>query len=224
MFGLDELVAGYSDGTSLGVLVLVAVVLGLRHATDPDHLAAVSTLIASGGERAPRRAARLGLSWGLGHATSLFAFGVPVVLYGAYLPAPAQRGAETVVGLVIVGLAVSLLLRWRRGAFHEHGTTRARSGREAYGIGLVHGMGGTAGVGILLLSAISSHILALAALAIFALGTAVSMAVASTGLGLTLGGPLHRSFERMAPALGFGSLAFGVWYALAAQGVVPYVF
>src|SRR5436190_6681218 len=115
MFGLDTWLAGFSDGTTLLVVALVAVVLGLRHATDPDHLAAVTTLIAGTEERASRAAARLGLAWGLGHATSLFAFGVPVVLFKAYLPTPVEQAAETSVGLLIVGLAIWLLVRWQRG-------------------------------------------------------------------------------------------------------------
>src|SRR5438093_1251343 len=105
MFGLDNWVVGFSDGTTLVVVALVAVVLGLRHATDPDHLAAVTTLIAGTEERASRAAARLGLAWGLGHATSLFAFGVPVVLFKAYLPERVQQGAETAVGVLIASLA-----------------------------------------------------------------------------------------------------------------------
>src|SRR6185312_16351185 len=76
MFGLDDKIAGLGDGSAFVLLALVAMLLGLRHATDPDHLTAVSTL-AAGEEPDPRGAARLGLAWGLGHATSLFAFGVP---------------------------------------------------------------------------------------------------------------------------------------------------
>src|SRR5436309_9935846 len=113
MFGLDHALAGFSDGTTLLLVVGVALLLGLRHATDPDHLAAVTTLAATDG----RAAARLGLAWGAGHGSSLFAFGLPIVLYRAYLPEAAQQGAETAVGVMIVGLAVSLLVRWRRGAF-----------------------------------------------------------------------------------------------------------
>ena len=86
-------------------------------------------------------------------------------------------------------------------------------------------MGGTAGVGLLLLAAIPSHVVAIAALAVFAFCTAVSMALLSTGFGVALGSaPVRRSFDRLAPALGVSSLAFGVWYALGAQGLVPYVF
>src|SRR5204862_5697832 len=109
----------FSDGTTLAVVLAVSIVLGLRHASDPDHLAAVTTLIASGKERAGRRAAALGLSWGLGHATALFAFGLPVVLYSAYLPEPVQRWAETSVGFVIVALAALVLVRWHQGRYAE---------------------------------------------------------------------------------------------------------
>jgi len=243
MFGLDDKIAGLSDGATLLVVAAVAVLLGLRHASDPDHLAAVTTLIASGKERATRAAARLGFAWGLGHATSLFVFGVPVVLYSAYLPEAVQSAVETSVGFLIVALAVLLLVRWRRGLYrdgsHEHeGETHAhvhsrarrhahatRSACQAYGIGLVHGMGGTAGVGLLLLATIHNHVVAIAALAVFAFCTAVSMALLSTGFGLAVGSaPVRRSFDRIAPALSAVSLGFGVWYALGAQGLVPYVF
>ena len=244
MFGLDDKIASFSDGTTLAVVLAVSILLGLRHASDPDHLAAVTTLVASGKERAGRTAARLGLVWGLGHATSLFVFGLPVVLYSAYLPAAVQRWAETGVGFTIIGLAVLLLVRWHRGQYREdvhehegephvhvhsgrraHTHTRTRTGRGAYAIGVVHGMGGTAGVGILLLAAIPSHTLAVVALALFAGCTAISMALLSTGFGLTLGAArVRRSFGRIAPALGMASLAFGAWYALGAQGIVPYVF
>ena len=119
MFGLDDFLASFSDGTTLVFVVAVAILLGLRHATDPDHLAAVTTLLAST-ERQARDAARLGLAWGAGHALTLFALGVPIVLYRASLPAAVQRTAETAIGFLIAGLAVWLLLRWRRGAFHAH--------------------------------------------------------------------------------------------------------
>ncbi len=95
MFGLDTWIAHFSDGATLALVAVVAVVLGLRHAGDPDHLAAVTTLIATGRDRAGRTAARLGLSWGLGHATSLFAFGLPIVVFKAYLPEPVQAARRT---------------------------------------------------------------------------------------------------------------------------------
>lgn len=247
MFGLDDWIASLSDGTALLVVLGVAVLLGLRHATDPDHLAAVTMLISSTRERGSRRAARLGLAWGLGHATTLFGFGLPIVLFKAYLPERVQQGAEATIGLVIVALAVWLLVRWRRGLFHVHvhahdgrphvhghvhpagrhghAARPARTTGQAYGIGLVHGIGGSAGVGVLLLATIHDHALAVLALALFAVFTALSMAALSSGVGLTLSSrPVARSFERIAPVLGAASLVFGVWYGLGAISVVPYAF
>lgn len=239
MFGLDDHIASFSDGASLLVVLAVAVLLGLRHATDPDHLTAVSTLVA-GTKGRGREAATLGLAWGAGHAVTLFAFGVPIVLYAAYLPERVQQSAETAVGFLIAGLAVWLLVRWRRGAFHAHEHRHAdrrhvhlhshaesgvhRHGRSplgAFAIGLLHGVGGSAGVGILIVSTIDGRALALSGLAILAVFTAVSMTLLTTGLGLGLTrlGP-----ARFAPALGLASLAFGAWYALGAQELLPYYF
>jgi len=228
MFGLDHSLAHLSDGTNLVVVVLVAIALGLRHASDPDHLAAVTTLIVSG-DRAPTAAGRLGVFWGLGHATSLFLFGLPIVLFKAYLPEPVQRAAETTVGLLIIALAVWLLVRWRRGLFHPHPhgepPRRTRSPLQAYGIGVVHGLGGSAGVGLLLLASIHNRGVAVLAFVLFAVFTAVSMALLSTGWGLTLTRrPVARSFDRLVPALGLASFSFGVWYALGALSLAPYFF
>lgn len=247
MFGLDDLIASYSDGAGVWIVLLVAILLGLRHATDPDHIAAVTTLIAGARERAARTAAELGLAWGAGHAVTLFAFGLPILLLDKYLPERAQQAAETAVAFVITYLAVRLLVRWRRGAFHVHEhdhdgarhshlhghaagqghghahPTRTRLG--AFGIGLMHGLGGSAGVGILLVAAIESTWLSVAALALLAIFTGVSMTILSTGFGATLASrPVQASFEFVAPALGVASLAFGVWYGTAAWGLAPYPF
>jgi ABC-type nickel/cobalt efflux system permease component RcnA len=228
-------------------MLAVAVLLGLRHATDPDHLTAVAALIAADPEAGTGRARRLGLAWGLGHATTLFAFGVPLVLAGRALPEGVTTAAELAVGILIVVLAARLLERWRRGAYHLHphdhdGVAHAhphahaephpaherrhdhphpealgRSPAAAFGIGLVHGTGGSAGVGILLVGAISGGGAGVAALALFAAATAVSMALVSTGFGHALArGTLSRHLEALVPAMGCLSLAFGAWYAVAA--------
>jgi high-affinity nickel permease len=223
MFGLDGWLVHFSDGTTLVLVIAVAVVLGLRHATDPDHLAAVTTLVASrrGG------ATRLGLAWGAGHASSLVVLGVPIVLWKAYLPPLIEQGAEVTIGLVIMALALWLLVRWRRGAFiHDHTHLRVpptRTPWQAFGIGLVHGIGGSGGVGVLLLAAIHSHVLALVALALFAGCTALSMAILSTGFGALARPAAGRTLSRLVPVLGTFGLCFGTWYALGALALVPTV-
>jgi len=251
MFGLDDWISQLGSGEGLAVALALALLLGLRHALDPDHLAAVSTLIASEGEAedGTRRAGRLGLAWGLGHAVTLAAFGVPIVLFGAYLPDIVQRAAEALIGVTIMFLALRLLVRWHRGRFHAHAHRHGglehrhlhphhqaahdhshrpearlgRSARQAFAIGLLHGMGGSAGVGILLLAGIPGRAEAIAALLVLALGTAVSMTAVSTAFGYMISrGPVVRRTLAFAPAMGFVALAFGGWYALGAVGAVPY--
>jgi ABC-type nickel/cobalt efflux system permease component RcnA len=247
VFGLDDFIASYSDDASVWIVLLVAILLGLRHATDPDHVAAVTALVAGTPERAARRAGELGLAWGAGHALTLFAFGLPILVLDEYLPERAQQAAETLIAFVIAYLAVRLLVRWRRGAFHLHEhehdgashshvhehtsdtghghahPTRSRLG--AFGIGLMHGLGGSAGVGILLVAAIESTSLSVAALALLAIFTGVSMTILSTGFGASLASrPAQASFELLAPALGLAGLAFAVWYGTAAWGLAPYPF
>src|SRR5215210_1267818 len=213
-----------SDGGSVLVVLLAALLLGLRHATDPDHIAAVTTLVASSRERAARRAAQLGAWWGLGHALTLIVFGVPIVLFERYLPEPLQRGAETAAAGLIVFLAVRMLIRWRSGYFHAHAHAHPPHGHEhrhavrsplgAFGIGLVHGLGGSAGIGVLLLAAIPSRPLAVASLVVLAIFTAVSMAALPAGFGPVLARPQVRGpYVVLPPTLGLVSLAFGLWYA-----------
>jgi cytochrome c biogenesis protein CcdA len=248
---LDGWLEGLMHGTaSLGVILLISALLGLRHASDPDHLAAVTTLIASEDDLDKfRKAGFMGLLWGAGHGTTLVLIGLPLVLFNRYLPEVVQQAAEALIGAIIILLAVRLLLRWRRGLFHVHTHThggephrhvhshageadeahehahKRRTPLGAYGLGLVHGIGGSGGLTLLLLSTISDKAQAAGALLLFAVGTAVSMALLSTAFGLAIaGGPLGRNFERVAPVLGVLGVAFGAWYALGALGMVVYPF
>jgi ABC-type nickel/cobalt efflux system permease component RcnA len=233
VFGLDDWIAGLSNGASLAVVLLVAALLGLRHATDPDHIAAVTTLVATGRERATRSAARLGAWWGVGHATTLVAFGVPILLAQRYLPDRVQQSAETAVAAVIVFLALRLLVRWRHGYFDLHAHPHperehrhaVRTPAGALAVGLVHGMGGSAGIGVLLLAAIPSETVAVVALVLLALFTAVSMTIVTIGFGLTLATrPVAAVAETAIPLVGALSLGFGLWYAAATWALAPYPF
>ena len=249
MAALDGWLEGFMHGpASVGVILLISALLGLRHASDPDHLAAVTTLIASEEDHDKiRKAGFMGLLWGAGHGTTLVLIGLPLVLFNRYLPEVVQRAAETLIGAIIILLAVRLLLRWRRGLFHAHAHAHdgdnhrhvhshardeahehehaGRTPLGAYGVGLIHGIGGSGGLTLLLLSTISDKAQATGALLLFAAGTAVSMALLSTAFGLAIaGGPVGRNFERVAPVLGMLGVAFGAWYALGALGVIVYPF
>ena len=253
MGAIDGWLEGLMHGSvGVGVVLTVSLLLGLRHASDPDHLAAVTTLIASERDHDKiRKAGFMGLLWGLGHGTTLILLGLPLVLFNRFLPEPVQQAAETLIGVIIVFLAVRLLMRWRRGLYHvhvhdhddraephrhvhshreseAHGHGHAvgrRTPLSAYSVGLVHGIGGSGGLTLLLLSTISDRAEAAAALLLFAAGTAVSMALLSTAFGLVIaGGPVARNFERITPVLGMLGVAFGAWYALGALGLVLYPF
>jgi len=249
---IDGWLEGFLHATnaSLGVVLLVSLFLGLRHASDPDHLAAVTTLIASEEQERIRKATSMGLLWGLGHGTTLIAVGLPLVLLGQYLPERVGQAAEAAIGAIIVVLAVRLLVRWHRGVFHAHAHSHEggeshrhlhshsdgsvhdhahnvtlRTPLSAYGVGLVHGVGGSGGITLLLLSTIPNTSEAVVALLLFAAGTAVSMALLSTAFGVAIAtGPVRRNIERAAPVLGVLAAAFGIWYAAGALGFVAYPF
>ena len=233
MLGLDDWISGLSHGASFGVVLLVAVLLGLRHATDPDHLAAMTSLVASDRPRAARSAARLGAWWGTGHAVTLVVFGVPLLVAQRCLPDRLQQGAETAVAALIVFLGLRLLVRWRHGYFdlhpHSHDAPEhrhaVRTPLGAFGVGLVHGIGGSAGVGLLLLASIPSETLAVACLVVLALFTAVSMTAVTAGFGLALSlGRVATASRALVPAFGVASFAFGLWYAASAWSLVAYPF
>jgi hypothetical protein len=233
MFGLDDWLAGFSQGAPVAVVLLVGVLLGLRHATDPDHIAAMTTLVASRREQAARAAARLGFWWGVGHGITLVLFGVPILLAERFLPERVQQGAETAVAALIVFLAIRLLVRWKHGFFDLHAHPHSerehrhhvRTPLGALAIGLVHGIGGSAGVGILLLATIPSESVAIASLVLLAVFTALSMAALTAGFGLTLSARPVASASRVAvPVLGAASFAFGLWYAAAAWSLASYPF
>jgi len=172
MSAIDGWLEGLLHGeVGVGVILLVSLLLGLRHASDPDHLAAVTTLIASEEERhRVRKAGTMGLLWGLGHGTTLVLIGLPLVLLNQYLPEIVAKIAEFAIGCIIVLLAVRLLVRWRRGFYHVHVHTHddgeahrhvhshvrdeshghahrapKRTPLSSYGVGLVHGIGGSRG-------------------------------------------------------------------------------
>jgi ABC-type nickel/cobalt efflux system permease component RcnA len=239
MGGVDGFISGQASGHGAVVVLLVAFALGLRHASDPDHLVAVSTLVADTRGRAARAAARLGAAWGLGHATTLLAFGLPVLLVRSFLPHVVEQSAEALIGLIIVALAVRLFLRWHRGAYHVH--LHAHDGRphmhvhshaderghahdhavrtpaQAFAIGLVHGTAGSAGIAVLLIAAIPSTTLACVALVVLVAGCALSMAAMSAVFGGALNAAAaRRRLVRAIPALATLAFVFGAWYAVAA--------
>jgi hypothetical protein len=186
----------------------VALVPGLKHATDPDHLVAVSSLVMTD-EGDVRAAVRLGAWWGVGHAAILVLLGVPLIAFKEEMPSWLDRGAETAVGVVIVVLAVRVIVRWSQPAAERS----VRTSQQALGIGMVHGLAGTGAVVLLLVTATPDPVEAAAALAVFAPMSIVSMALCTSAFAWALTrGALYRTV--LVPVLGTFGLLFGLWYVL----------
>jgi hypothetical protein len=200
---LDEWLTGLMEGAPLLVALGVAFVLGFRHASDPDHLVAVTSLVAAD-QGDVRGATRLGAWWGVGHAATLLALGLPLIAFQSRLPAWLEQGAEIAVGLVIVALAARLI------AGHRH--RDLRTPRQSFGIGVLHGLAGTGAVVVLLIAALPGRGEAAAALAVFAPMSIASMALCTSAFAWVLTrAPLYRTL--LVPALGAFGLVFGLWYA-----------
>ena len=228
---LDESLAHLFDGAPLLVALGIAFVLGMRHASDPDHLVAVTSLVASD-DADHRDAARMGAWWGLGHAMMLLAIGLPLIFLKSELPAWLESGAEKAVGVVILVLAARVIWKWARGDYragkhdhdgqghrhlhrgdgHEHASVRTPA--QAFGIGVVHGLAGTGAVVLLLLAALPTQLEAAAALEVFAPMSIVSMAACTTAFAWVLTRPLVEPVYRavLIPALGMFGIFFGLWY------------
>ena len=239
--GIDRWLGGLFSGAPLLVALGVAFVLGLRHASDPDHLVAVTSLVAHEDGEA-RGAARLGAWWGLGHATTLLLIGAPLILLKSELPAWLEHAAEVGVGAVILVLALRVSLKWARGdyrvgshrhgaesdvgdcahrhlrrgagAAHSHAHSRPRTPRQAFGIGVLHGLAGTGAVVVLLIAALPTQVEALAALAVFAPMSIVSMAALTGAFAWILTRPIVEPVYRgvLIPLLGLFGVLFGLWY------------
>lgn len=232
---VDEWLTGFLDGAPLVVALLIAFVLGLRHASDPDHLVAVTSLMASD-QADTRAAARLGAWWGVGHAATLLVIGAPLIVFKSELPAWLESGAEKAVGVVILLLALRVMVKWLRGDYRsdahghdapahparrhlfrggpDHTHPTVRSPAQAFGIGMLHGLAGTGAVVLLLIAALPTRLEALAALAVFAPMSVVSMAACTGIFAWVLTRrriePLYRTV--LIPALGAFGLVFGLWY------------
>jgi high-affinity nickel permease len=233
---LDHLITGLFDGAPLVVALGIAFLLGLRHASDPDHLVAVTSLVAAD-DGDTRQAARLGAWWGLGHATALLALGIPLIAFKTELPAWLETGAEKAIGAVILLLASRVIFKWargdyraeahahdsghahrrhlRRGAGASHGHVKVRSRGQATMIGLLHGLAGTGAVVVLLIAALPSKLEAGLALAVFAPMSVASMAACTAAFAWVLTRPVIEPLYRAVLIPGFGAFGvmFGLWYA-----------
>ena len=216
MAGLEALDTWLAQlGTGWLFVAVIAALLGLRHATDPDHLTALVSLRLRGHVRAPHR---LGLAWGLGHAVTMIVIGIPVILFAARLPERLQTGLEVAVGILIATLA----LRALHAALHRQiEAAPVRTERGAFGIGLLHGAAGSAAIVALILTRIERPQLACISLLIIAGFTALSMAGCSWLVCRGIDRGMYRLNPRWIGGVGGGlAFCFGVAYAASAASLL----
>jgi high-affinity nickel-transport protein len=182
--------------TALGLGVL----LGLRHALDADHVAAVSTLVTR--ERSVVRSCVLGAFWGAGHTAALLAAGAGMIAFRLTIAPAVEAALERVVGLVLVLLGGHVLLRTLgarlvHGHEHAHGSVShrhvhlhlgsaegehvhlVRLGGRPFLVGLLHGLAGSAALMLLVLGTVPSPVGALAYVLVFGLGSTAGMLLLS---------------------------------------------
>ena len=225
-----------SKGTLIGLLGL-GLILGLRHALDPDHIAAVSTIVSE--SRSVRRSSLIGTCWGLGHTMSLLIAGVLVIALKIQISDRAALWMEFAVALMLILLGLKAILRSLRGwRIHVHRHTHdgrshshmhlhrpseehahqhrhlIRSGARPFLVGMVHGMAGSAALMILVLATIPSVVAGLIYIAVFGLGSVGGMLIMSSLISL----PFILTRKRfnvlsqgLQVAVGLFSLSFGLF-------------
>jgi len=184
---LPASVESFGAGAGLGAL------LGMRHALEPDHLAAISTLMT--GERSSARAAWLGAFWGLGHTLTLFIAGALLLALQAEMPPIATKVLQLCVVLLLIGFGMRAIYQGARrvpaGPTHTHrppgSSSSSRVDRWTLGrpflVGAVHGLAGSGALIAVVVTTLPSTMTRLGYLLMFGAGSTAAMAVLSGLLG-----------------------------------------
>jgi high-affinity nickel-transport protein len=182
--------------------------LGIRHALDADHLAAVSTIVSE--RKSVTGSALVGAVWGLGHTASLLGVAFLMIGLRMHIPATLARGFELAVAAMLVGLGLNLLLWGKVRA------ARPRSNRRPFFVGLMHGLAGSAGLMLAVLATVSTPSVALAYVGTFGIGSIGGMMVMSMVLGLPIAlaaGRFTRAEGWLQTSAAVGSVGVGLLLA-----------
>ena len=224
---------------TLASILALGFVLGLRHATDADHVAAIATLATR--SRSVAQTVVQGIAWGTGHTLTLLLFGGTVLVLGAVVPERAEQALELAVGVMLILLGADALYRLRRerihfhahrhadvvahfhahshrgenaphdAARHEHAHPGGFPGRAVV-VGGVHGMAGSAALVLLSLGELHSPAMGFVYIAIFGLGSILGMALLSAAIALPLrlsSRHLTRAHDGLSAAFGLGTVLLG---------------
>ena len=207
--------------TSALAIAALGFFLGMRHATDADHVIAVTTIVAR--HRSVRSAAWIGALWGLGHTLTILVVGGAIILFGWVIPPRVGLSMELSVGLMLVALGIMNLTGTWQGIQGALGLTQLV---RPLVVGIVHGLAGSAAVALLVLAALQSTSWSLLYLLVFGVGTIAGMMLFTAGISIpfALSG---RQFTRLNRSLRIasGALSLGFGLFLAYQvGVVHGLF
>ncbi len=194
--------------------LLTGLVLGVRHATDADHIAAVATMLRA--ERGLRGALRTGILWGLGHSATVLAAGFAVALLSLRVPEGAARACELVVALMLVLVGVSSLRR------RDDPGARPPSDARPVTVGVVHGLAGSAPLTLLALATVPTRSQAMLYLALFCAGTIAGMAALPAVIAWPLAATARvsaRAYRAVLTVAGLASVLMGV--AVAVEALSP---
>jgi len=262
-------------------IALLGLLMGMRHATDPDHVIAVTTIVSR--ERRLTAASRVGIVWGLGHTLTVLAVGAAIIVFKIAIPIRLGLAMEFAVAIVLmllglgafasfVQIVVRRIMRTPLAVDqplvvhshahghgfgpHRHPHVHSDSGENhgsdlvvlnhehllpagdmssfavrrpllrSFGIGLVHGLAGSAAIALLVLGAIPQPLWATLYLAIFCLGTIVGMGLITTAIATPFAVAAQRmSWMHRGLVTGSGLLSFGFGLFLAYQlGIVDHLF
>ncbi len=154
-------------------LSLFGLLLGIRHAVDPDHVVAV-TAIATG-QRSVRNAGMIGAMWGVGHTFTILLVGGAIIVFRIAIPPRLGLAFEFAVGIVLIVLGLANLLSRAE-------VTPPRNSARPVVVGMVHGLAGSAAVALLVLAAVRDTAWAIGYLMLFGLGTIVGMIAVTTAI------------------------------------------
>jgi ABC-type nickel/cobalt efflux system permease component RcnA len=213
-------------------VLIVGFMIGLRHALEADHVAAVASIVTQ--KQGKKAAMRHGVVWGLGHTITLFVFGTIALLAGSLIPGQMASLLECAVGFMLLYLGLDVLWRMRRNGVHfhvhqhhgkrhlhahQHHANVAHTDLSAHQhqhtspfpvrtlmIGIMHGMAGSAALVVLTLNAAQDFWLGLGYMLLFGVGSIVGMALLSAAISL----PFSLSSQRIERFTGYLQLSIGV--------------
>ena len=191
----------------------LGLILGLKHAFEADHIAAVSTIVSR--EKNPVRSGAVGASWGVGHLTSLLLVGLPVIGFGLRFPRGLDVPLELGVAAMIVFLGIGGLKRKRTlSPAHGHSHSLRALGTRPFWVGAAHGLAGSGALTLVILGTMPSRRDGLFYLGSFGFGSILGMAAASVALSIPIAlsriGP--STATKISRAVSFASVIFGLFY------------